>query len=328
MYSEKNFDVSSALISADKRQAEDQFLADVLQGLAQTQKSIPSKYFYDEKGSQLFDQICDLDEYYPTRTEIHIMQQHIGEIVDILGPDVLLVEYGSGSSLKTRILLQEMDELAGYVPIDISREHLYQSAAQIRENYSDLAVYPLHADYSAEITVPVAESAYGRKVVYFPGSTIGNFNLIEAEAFLKRISKVAGKGGGVLIGIDLRKDIAILEAAYNDRQQVTAAFNLNLLDRINRELGANFETAQFEHKAIFNDEEGRIEMHLFSKIDQQVEVGEQIFSFKAGESIHTENSYKYTLTQFAALAQRADLKVERLWTDADKLFSVQYLTVA
>lgn len=326
--SQKHFDVPAVTISVEKKQATGQFLADVLIGLSRTQKSIPSKYFYDEKGSQLFDQICDLDEYYPTRTEIRIMQQHIDEMVEVLGPEVLLVEYGSGSSLKTRILLQEMDQLAGYVPIDISKEHLYQSAAQIKNDFPGLKVYPVHADYSAEFTVPLDIASYGRKVVYFPGSTIGNFNLMEAEAFLKRIGRVVGKGGGLLIGVDLRKDVEILEAAYNDRQQVTAEFNLNLLERINRELDANFNLACFEHKAIFNEKEGRIEMHLVSKIDQQVTIGEQVFSFKAGESIHTENSYKYTLTQFAALARCADLKVERLWTDANRLFSVQYLTVA
>ncbi len=323
MYSEKHFATHLAGTIDEKKQAIDWFMADVMQGLANSQKSIPSKYFYDEKGSQLFDQICELDEYYPTRTEIHIMQQHIEEMVDVLGPDVLLTEYGSGSSLKTRILLEEMDRLAGYVPIDISKEHLFQSAAQIEQDFPDLAVFPVYADYSSEITVPVEKEAFGRKVVYFPGSTIGNFDLNEAEAFLKRISRVAGKGGALLIGVDLRKDVEILEAAYNDKQHITADFNLNLLERINRELGANFDLAQFAHKAIFNEEEGRIEMHLFSKVDQQVEIGGQRFSFKAGESVHTENSYKYTLTQFAALARRADLRVERLWTDADRLFSVQ-----
>lgn len=327
MYSEENFATHLADTKDEKKQSVDRFLADVMQGLAKPQKSLPSKYFYDEKGSQLFDQICDLDAYYPTRTEIRIMQQYIEEIVDILGPDVLLIEYGSGSSLKTRILLEEMDQLAGYVPIDISKEHLFQSAAQIEKDFPGLAVFPVHADYTQEIAVPVEKEVFGRKVVYFPGSTIGNFNLKEAEAFLKRISSVAGKGGGLLIGVDLRKDIEILEAAYNDDQHITAEFNLNLLERINRELGANFDLTQFAHKAIFNEEEGRIEMHLFSKIDQQVEIGGQRFSFKAGESIHTENSYKYTVTQFAALARRADLRVERLWTDADRLFSIQYLTV-
>ena len=303
------------------------FLNDVLSGLSKSQKSIPPKYFYDEKGSQLFDQICELEEYYPTRTEMSIMQDNIREIARFIGSGSLLVEYGSGSSLKTRILLEHLDNMAGYVPIDISREHLFQSADQLEKDFPNIPVYPVHADYSAPVTIPVDKERYERAVVFFPGSTIGNLNPREALEFLRRISTMAGRGGGLLIGVDLQKDPEVLEAAYNDKAGITAAFNENVLVRANRELQANFDINGFEHKAIYNEEIGRIEMHLISTKSQVVSIAGSEFSFAAGETIHTENSYKYTLPQFAALCKRADFKVERLWTDERCYFSIHYLTV-
>jgi dimethylhistidine N-methyltransferase len=299
----------------------------VLDGLTGPEKYIPSKYFYDEIGSRLFDRICDLEEYYPTRTEIGIMRENIGEMVSLMGPQVLLVEYGSGSSLKTRILLERMDQLAGYVPIDISREHLIQSAARIEKDYPRMSVIPIHADYTSDVHIPVDPRSFERKIVYFPGSTIGNFDPSEAESFLQRMARLTGKGGGLLIGVDLLKDVQVLEAAYNDARGVTAAFNLNLLARINRELGADFQIDRFGHRAVFNAERNCIEMHLVSRVAQEVHLGSHTFSFLPGEAIHTENSYKYSLPQFADLARRADFKVQRLWTDRACLFSVQYLTV-
>lgn len=303
------------------------FLQDVITGLSQSQKTIPAKYFYDEKGSLLFDQICDLEEYYPTRTEMGILKENIDEIASQVGSETLLVEYGSGSSLKTRILLKHLDRLAGYVPIDISKEHLYQSAEQLSADFPDIPIHPLHADYSAPVHLPVNREDYKRTVFFFPGSTIGNFDPDEALAFLQRVSLAAGRGGGLLIGVDLQKDPAVLEAAYNDREGVTAAFNINVLERINTELKADFNVDAFKHTAFYNEGAGRIEMHLVSQRDQFVHVGEHAFSFKEGETIHTENSHKYTLPQFAALAKRADFKVSRLWTDKRCFFSIHYLTV-
>ena len=303
------------------------FLHDVINGLSGVQKSIPPKYFYDEVGSGLFDQICDLEEYYPTRTEMGIMEENIDEIAQQIGSEALLVEYGSGSSLKTRILLEHLHKLAGYIPIDISKEHLYQSAESLSKDFPHIPVHPVHADYSTPVILPVDRRDYKRTVFFFPGSTIGNFNPEDALEFLKRISSLAGRGGGLLIGADLQKDPEILEAAYDDREGVTAAFNKNLLTRINRELGGNFDVDGFDHKALYNEEAGRIEMHLVSKKRQTVLINDYAFDFARGETIHTENSHKYTLPQFAALAKRADFKVARLWTDRRCFFSINYLTV-
>lgn len=303
------------------------FLQDVLSGFSQPQKTIPAKYFYDEKGSLLFDQICELEEYYPTRTEMGILRANMDEIASQIGSEALLVEYGSGSSLKTRILLKHLDRLAGYVPIDISREHLYQSAEQLSSDFPHIPIHPLHADYSTPVVLPVDRNNYKQTVFFFPGSTIGNFNPDEALAFLQRVSLAAGRGGGLLIGVDLQKDPVVLEAAYNDQKGVTAAFNKNVLERINNELEADIDVAAFEHNAFYNNVAGRIEMHLVSLKEQSVHLGGQVFDFEKGETIHTENSHKYTLPQFAALAKRADFKVTRLWTDKRCFFSIHYLTV-
>jgi len=302
------------------------FYTEVLFGLRQTPKSLPCKFFYDERGSRLFDQICDLPEYYPTRTEMGIMQAHVAEMTARFGPDCRLVEYGSGSSLKTRILLDHAPHLAAYVPVDISREHLRRSAQALRAAYPALEILDVCADYTQEFSLPSCRRSVQSTVVYFPGSTIGNFPPSEATDFLARIAALCGKNGGLLIGVDLKKDRQTLEAAYNDAQGVTAAFNLNLLARINRELDGNFALDQWEHRAFYNAVEGRIEMHLVSSRDQPVRIGNAAICFDRGETIHTESSYKYSLDGFAALAESAGWQVKNVWTDPKRLFSVQYLT--
>lgn len=305
--------------------ATDTFLDEVVEGLHRSRKAIPPKFFYDAAGSALFDTITELPEYYPTRTEMGIMRRYIDQIVARIGPHSLLVEYGSGSSVKTRILLDHLTDVAGYVPIDISKEHLLQSAATLAEAYPGLPITPVCADYTTEIVLP---SFYGaRPVVFFPGSTIGNFEPDEAKAFLRRVADVVGSGGGLLIGVDLKKDAGIIEAAYNDAQGVTAAFNKNLLVRINNELEGTFDLTAFAHRAFYNAAFGRIEMHLVSLWEQVVHVGNLPFAFQQGETILTEYSYKYSLDDFAALASSAGFEVEQVWTDADRLFSVQELAV-
>ena len=304
------------------------FAGDVLDGLQAPVKTLPCKYFYDEAGSRLFDRICELEEYYPTRTEAAIMQRCAGEMADCLGERLALIEYGSGSSTKTRILLDHLRDAAAYVPIDISREHLLRTAARLSAAYPRLRVLPVCADYTGRYELPDLDGPAARRIVYFPGSTIGNFHPGEAADFLIRIAEVAGSGGGLLIGVDLKKDARLLEAAYNDGKGVTAAFNLNLLERINREVGADFDMDSFRHHAFYNRPFGRIEMHLVSRHRQVVRVAGVEIPFRKGETIWTESSYKYRADEFASLAAQAGFRLERLWTDPVELFSVQYLTVA
>lgn len=304
--------------------AEDDFLGDVLHGLAQTQKRISPKYFYDAEGSALFDRICELDEYYPTRTELGILRRHAGEIAQLAGPGVGLIEFGSGSSVKVRLLLDALQDPAIYVPVEISRSHLLNAATGLAKDYPDLSVIPVCADYTRHFELPPA-SALRPRLGFFPGSTIGNFTRIEAAAFLGRAAVVLGPGAGLLIGADLEKDEAILHAAYNDREGVTAAFNLNLLRRINRELNGDFDLAAFRHHALWNPERGCVEMHLVSLKRQMVTVAGRRFDFAEGESIHTEDSHKYTVEAFHDLARAGGWRVERVWTDADDLFSLHYL---
>ena len=303
------------------------FRSEVLTGLQSFEKTLPCKYFYDHRGSQLFDQICDLPEYYPTRTEAGIMRDHVTEMAALFGPECLLIEYGSGSSTKTRILLDHLPHLAGYVPMDISREHLHRTAADLACAYPHLDILPLCADYTAEFDLPTARRPVRSRAVYFPGSTIGNFHQDQAETFLNRIAQVCESGGGLLIGVDLKKPANILEPAYDDAQGVTAAFNLNLLRRINDELNADFDLNQFAHRAFYNALAGRIEMHLMSLRPQTVYLGGVAIAFEEEETILTECSYKYSLTDFAALASAAGLAVRKVWTDSEQKFSVQYLTV-
>lgn len=301
---------------------------EVLDGLGSPQKQLPAKLFYDERGSKLFDQITQLDEYYVTRTELEIMHTHIGAMVSLIGSSCVLFEYGSGSSEKIRILLDHLDEPAAYVPIDISRDHLMRSAAQIARAYPDLDVIPVCADYETPFTLPPRRRPSGVRVVYFPGSTIGNFHPRDAVAFLRRFAGLAGERGAVLIGVDTKKDPDILNAAYNDSRGITAAFNLNMLRHLNTQLGTNFDLAAFEHRAFYNEGAGRIEMHLVSTRAQTVTVDGQRIAFAAGESIWTESSYKYSITDFAKMAQSAGLEQRAVWQDDRGLFSVHYLTVA
>lgn len=303
------------------------FCNDVTQGLRAPSKSLPCKYFYDARGSRLFDAICKLDEYYLTRTELAIMEQSADEMGTAIGPGVMLVEFGSGSSFKTRLLLDHLESPVAYVPIDISRDHLFQSAADLGADYPQIETLPVCADFTREFQLPRPRRTPTHVAVYFPGSTIGNFSPAQAEALLARFRPLCGTGGGLLIGIDLQKDPAIIEAAYNDRMGITAEFNKNLLLRINRELGGNFDLTQFRHLASYDAEKGRVEIHLESIRPQRVSIQGEWFSFQAGERIHTEYSHKYTLDGFAASAERAGLSLERSWTDPDHYFAVLHLTV-
>jgi dimethylhistidine N-methyltransferase len=302
------------------------FRNDVVNGLRKPQKELPCKYLYDEYGSGLFESICSLDEYYIPRTETAIMKRAVKEIADILGPDVLLIEYGSGSSTKTHILINTLNHIAAYVPIDIAGEQLAGAAAHLISSYPQLQVLPVCADYTCEFTLPEPSGPVTRRIAYFPGSTIGNFEREEAKQFLANIAKLCGPCGGLLIGVDLKKDPAVLHKAYNDRNGVTARFNLNILERINRELDGKFDTGSFEHYAFYNPKESRIEMHLVSRKDQEVSLDSTRVSFARGESIWTENSYKYNSEEFAQLAVEAGFSVEKVWTDEQHWFSVQYLT--
>ncbi len=306
----------------------ERFLADVLAGLGRERKELPCKYFYDERGSRLFDRICELEEYYPTRTELAIMEQHAGEMAEAIGPGCLLVEYGSGSSLKTRLLIDRLEAPVAYVPVDISREHLLRSAGALAERHPELEVLPVCADFTRPFELPRPATKPARDVAYFPGSTIGNFAEPEARELLGQIAALTGPGGGLLIGADLEKDADTLEAAYDDAEGVTAEFNLNLLARINRELEADFRLERFRHEAVWEPKRGRVEMHLVSLDEQAVSIGDARIRFARGESIHTESSHKYSVEGFAALAGSAGFRVERVWTDPGRLFSVQLLVVA
>jgi dimethylhistidine N-methyltransferase len=304
--------------------APDDFRSQVLHGLRQKRKTLPCKFFYDQPGSRLFDQICELDEYYLTRTELAIMREHGPEMASEIGPRCRIVEYGSGSSLKTKLLLDAAEDPAGYVPLDISREHLMEAADRLASMYPKLNVLPVCADYTRGFMVPECDDA-ARTIIYFPGSTIGNFEPHEARQFLAAAAARAGRGGGMLIGVDLKKDPATLHAAYNDRDGVTAAFNRNLLHRINRDLMGTFEANQFAHYAFYNPRLGRIEMHLVSHTAHTVSIGADRIDFREGEGIFTESSYKYSLTEFQSIASAAGWNVKRIWTDPNRLFSVQYL---
>jgi len=304
-----------------------EIVADVLHGLGGTQKTLPPKLFYDDVGARLFERICTLDEYYLTRSEFSILRERAGEIADFIGPRVALVEYGSGAAIKVRFLLDALRHPAAYVPIDISREQLARVAAELEADYPSLAVRPICGDYTRLLPLP-SLPPHSRRAAFFPGSTIGNFHPAEAAAFLTRIRRTVGTGGALVIGVDRRKDAAVLHAAYDDPQGVTAAFNRNLLRRINRELGADFDLASFRHVAFFNDDASRIEMHLESTRDQSVRVAGNTFDFVRGETIWTESSYKYDEDQLATVASAAGFRVDRLWTDANDLFWVGALTAA
>lgn len=303
-------------------------LEDALAGLSAQQKNLPSKYFYDEEGSRIFDEITELPEYYPTRTEAVIMTIHGQEMADTLGENVLLVEYGSGSSIKTRILLDRLNRMAAYVPVDISGDYLFKVAADLQAEYPHVNVLPVVADFTEPFSLPKKPDSDQRVVAYFPGSTIGNFTRTDALRILSQMAELCGPDGGVLIGVDLLKSRDVLIDAYNDSQGVTARFNLNLLHRINSELGTDFVVDHFAHEAIFNEDESRIEMHLFSQRSQVVCIDGLRIRFEEGESILTEYSHKYTLEAFEKLAAGAGLETRHVWTDPESLFSVQYLAPA
>lgn len=310
----------------DREPASADFRRELLAGLSRRPRSIPPKFFYDEAGSRLFARICATPEYYLTRTELAILRDNAGAIARRVGRDCLLIEPGSGNSAKVRALLGALRPRM-YVPVDISREYLRQSAAALAREYPWLRVCAACADFTQGGPLLPQLPGDGRRVAFFPGSTIGNLEAAEAEAFLARLARIVGRGGGLLIGVDLRKDPAVLEAAYDDAGGVTAEFNLNLLARANRELGADFDPAGFAHRALYDAGRSRVEMHLLSLRNQQVNVGGRRFDFRTGESIHTENAYKYSIEDFSRLARAAGFGLREVWTDPRELFSVQYYSV-
>jgi dimethylhistidine N-methyltransferase len=316
---------STAIVAAA---AKENFREEVLAGLSRSPRRLPYKFFYDQRGAQLFQQICDLPEYYVTRTEIEILRLHGAEMARALGPQIELIGLGTGAGTKTRILLEELHAPAVYVPIDISKEQLEKSSARFREMFPTLQVLPVAADYLEPFELPLPRRLSSRSVIYFPGSTIGNFEPEAASEFLARMVELAGDGGGLLIGVDLQKDRDVLERAYNDPAGVTAQFNKNLLARINRELGADFDLKRWQHHAIYNSTEGRIEIYLISESEQTVHLGDRELRFRAGEEILTEYSYKHTIAGFIELARQAGFHFEQVWTDGARWFGVFYFTVA
>ena len=308
--------------------AKQSFREEVLFGLSKSPRRLPYKFFYDEQGAQLFRQICDLPEYYITRTEIEILRLQGSEIAAALGPEIELIGLGTGAGTKTRILLEELREPRVYVPIDISKEQLEKSTERFRKMFPKLQILPVAADYLEPFELPLPRALSSRSVIYFPGSTIGNFEPDAAGEFLNRLVDLAGDGGGLLVGVDLQKDRHVIEAAYNDNAGVTAKFNKNLLARINRELGSDFNLAHWQHYAVYNPAEGRIEIYLLSEIDQAVKIGDRTFQFRAGEKILTEYSYKHTIGGFITLARQAGFDFQQVWTDDNRWFGVFYFTVA
>lgn len=310
----------------DLTDSRDDFRNAILKGLSRPQKSTPCKYLYDEAGSRIFDRICRLDEYYLTRAEVSILRLHGAEMAAAVGTGCDLIELGSGSSLKTRLLLKKLKQPRRYYPVDISRTHLERYARRIAARFPGLAVRPIHADFTAPFRIPTIRGSLTRRVVYFPGSTIGNFTPDEASALLRSISRLVGPGGGLLIGFDVKKDASILLPAYNDGEGVTAEFNLNLLTRINRELDGDFDLDSFGHKAIYDPENERVEMHLVSLRAQVAHLPGAEFRFRRGETILTEYSHKYSFATFDRLTAEAGFAQEGQWMDENRLFCVRFLT--
>jgi dimethylhistidine N-methyltransferase len=308
--------------------ADDLFAADVVGGLQATPKRLPPKYFYDATGSELFERITDLPEYYPTRCEIRILQDNAAGIAKLIPDGAALIEFGSGSNKKARILLQAAPRLACYVPVDICQEMVEQEAAELRPDFPQLKVLPVTADITQDFILPPEAKAAPLRIGFFPGSTIGNFEPHEAAGFLRHAGKILGLGARLIIGVDLIKPAEVLNAAYNDAAGVTARFNLNLLTRINRELGGDFKPECFEHHAFYNRERHRVEMHLASLKRQKAKVAGETIEFRAGETIHTENSYKYSIEKLAALARGAGWRPLKVWTDARNYFSIQAFELA
>jgi len=306
----------------------DSFREDVIAGLSLPQKTLPPKYFYDAEGSRLFEAICRLDEYYPTRAELELTRQHLADIARFAGRGCELIEYGSGASIKTRLLIARLRP-AAYVPVDISEAALHAASRRLAREFPWLEIAAVAGDFSRPLQLPLDRGrGVRRRVIYFPGSTIGNLVPHEAHAFLSMTRGQVGAGDAMLVGVDLKKDANVLHAAYNDAKGVTAAFNLNLLRRINRELGANFDVGRFRHYAFYNAPRGRIEMHLVSLARQSVRIGRHRFEFDAGESIHTENSCKYSVGEFRALAAEAGFEGAKVWLDRQGRFSLHGLRAA
>ena len=309
---------------ATSRAAEFDEVEEIIEGLTQPEKMISPKYFYDDRGSQLFEAITALPEYYPTETELGIMHDNIDEIVELIGRQASLIEFGSGSSLKTRVLLEHAKDLAVYVPVDISEDHLLEAASDLRADFPALEILPVVADFTQPFALPSPSIMPLRNVVYFPGSTIGNFTEDAALDLLRVMYQEAGQDGALLIGADLQKDPEIIERAYNDSAGVTAEFNLNMLRHLNREFGSDFDLDAFTHSAEYNEDEDRIELRLVSGKFQRVSIGAEDFSLDKNEAILTEYSHKYTLEGFAEMAAAAGFEVRHVWTDKDEMFSVQY----
>lgn len=310
----------------DLEPAASDFLEQAIAGLSSSPRTLPSKFFYDERGSDLFQEICELPEYYVTRTETEILRRHGAEIAESIGENAELVGFGTGAGVKTRMLLDHLENLIAYVPVDISKQRLTESAEALSREMPALEILPVCADYLQPFELPTPSRVPAHIAVYFPGSTIGNMQLEVARHFLGRVAKLCGHSGGLIIGVDLQKSKDVLEAAYNDSAGVTAAFNLNMLERANRELDADFDLPQWRHRAVYNEDVHRIEMHLISEQEQTVHLGDREFHFAPGEKIITEFSYKHTIDGFRALAASAGFQLARVWTDPRKLFAVFHFT--
>lgn len=305
------------------------FLAEVIGGLSSSPRTLPCKFFYDERGADLFQKICELPEYYITRTETELLRRTAPEISESIGANAALIGFGTGAGIKTRMLLEQLQNPIAYIPVDISKQRLIDSAIELSHAMPALEILPVCADYLQELQLPKPLRKPDHVAVFFPGSTIGNLEPHVAQDFLRRVCHLCGKSGGLIIGIDLQKSADILEAAYNDSAGVTAEFNLNLLARANRELGANFDLARWKHSAIYNEKEGRIEMRLLSQGEQNVDVGGRQFRFSDGEKIITEFSYKHTIDGFTRLAASAGFReASRVWTDPAKMFAIFHFAVA
>ena len=298
-------------------------LNEIILSLSKSQKELSCKFFYDEHGSKLFEQISELEEYYLTRTEISILNNNIKDISDAVGEEVLILELGSGSSRKIRILLDNFKSIAAYIPVDISKEFLLYSAEKLSEEYSNLQIIPVVADYTTPFTIPEFKMSYSTIVAYYPGSTIGNFTREKAQYFLNNIAGLCGEKSGLLIGIDLKKEPGMLEKAYNDTKGITAEFNLNILKNINSSFGTNFKINKWKHIAFYNEERGRVEMHLQSLEEQSVRVNGTSILFKKDETIHTENSYKYSIEEFEEMIEDF-YSLRNVWSDPGNKFAVCY----
>jgi dimethylhistidine N-methyltransferase len=314
------------MLHATDELIQEDIISEILKGMSKNQKQLPCKLFYNERGSNLFDAICATDEYYLTRSEINLMKNNIAEITSLLNNDTLLIELGSGSCRKTKLLLDNVQDIAGYIPVDISSQHLADTVVNLKASYPDMNIIPVSADYTKDFDVPYTTGHNFRRIVYYPGSSVGNFSPDEAGIFLKRMARLCTKNGGFLIGVDLIKSKEMLESAYNDKSGLTAEFNLNILNHINSLIDADFNTDKFRHLAFYNAYKNRVEMHLVSLESQEVHLFNQTFHIKKFETILTEISQKYTAENFAELAS-GYFTVKKAWIDDDHIFALFYLEV-